>query len=296
MNKPKIVWLSAITCNGNTHSFLAASSIRLELFLSQFDLLHPSLNLDYSIEQILSLQSIDFLVIEGSITKNKAIHSIDGKTSYNTLKKLSKISKYIICAGSCSSFGGIHKQINPDEVFSVSESLGKHFKSPLSNHLVINLSGCPAHPEWILQTIFSLQKNKKIDLDNLNRPVALYSSLAHHGCNRNEYFEWKVEAKGFGHKEGCLFYNEGCQGPMTHSSCNTILWNEISSKTKVGMPCIGCTEPDFPKNNLFSTKKFMGIPAILPVGISTRGYLSMAGVAKTFKIDRLHKKLIDENS
>ena len=23
-------------------------------------------------------------------------------------------------------------------------------------------------------------------------------------------------------KEGCLFYEQGCRGPMTHSSCNKI--------------------------------------------------------------------------
>lgn len=295
MNNPKVVWLSAITCNGNTHSFLASSNSRFELFLDSFEFIHPSLCLDYSISKLLEMQQIDYLLVEGAFSKNKNIHSLDGKTTNFVLKKLAKISNYIICVGSCSSFGGLHKQINPEEITSVQEVLGTNFKS-LMNHNIINLSGCPSHPEWVLQTIFTIAKNKKIALDELNRPLALYSSLAHHGCNRNEYFEWKVESKGFGTKEGCLFYNEGCQGPITHSSCNTILWNEISSKTKVGMPCIGCTEPDFPKSNLFSTKKFMGIPAVLPIGISTRGYLAMAGVAKTFKIDRLHKKLINENN
>ena len=43
-------------------------------------------------------------------------------------------------------------------------------------------------------------------------------------------------------KRVVLFYEQGCRGPMTHSSCNKILWNEVSSKTRVGMPCIGCTE------------------------------------------------------
>ncbi|MFA6740247.1 MAG: Ni/Fe hydrogenase, partial [Arcobacteraceae bacterium] len=81
--------------------------------------------------------------------------------------------------------------------------------------------------------------------------------------------------------------------PMTHSSCNKILWNDISSKTRVGMPCIGCTEMDFPRNDMLETKKNIGIPHDVPLGISKRAYLSMTGVAKTFRIDRLHKKLME---
>ena len=42
---------------------------------------------------------------------------------------------------------------------------------------------------------------------------------------------------------------------MSHSSCNKILWNDINSKTRAGMPCIGCTEVDFPRNDMFETKK-----------------------------------------
>jgi hydrogenase small subunit len=83
---------------------------------------------------------------------------------------------------------------------------------------------------------------------------------------------------------------------MTHSSCNKILWNDTSSKTRVGMPCIGCTEVDFPKENLFETKKNMGIPAMVPLGISKRAYLSITGVAKTFTIPRLNQKLMNNEN
>src|SRR5689334_24729112 len=41
-------------------------------------------------------------------------------------------------------------------------------------------------------------------------------------------------------------FRSGCRGPMTHSPCNRILWNRQSSKTRAGMPCMGCTEPEFP--------------------------------------------------
>ena len=194
--------------------------------------------------------------------------------------------------GSCASYGGIHaKFAQNSDVLGINEAINKEILKTLK-HEIINLTGCPVHPEWILQTLFTLKTYGKIAIDEVGRPKELYGTLAHHGCTRNEYFEWKVEGD-FGQKEGCLFYDQGCRAPMTHSSCNKILWNDINSKTRAGMPCIGCTELDFPRNDMLETKKNIGIPHEVPLGISKRAYLSISGVAKTFKIDRLHKKLME---
>ena len=91
-----------------------------------------------------------------------------------------------------------------------------------------------------------------------------------------------------------MFYDHGCQAPFTHASCNKILWNEVNSKTRVGLPCFGCTEPTFPKANLFTTTKRMGVPENLPLGVGNRVYPTLAGVTKAFKIPRFDKKLLDD--
>ncbi len=160
---------------------------------------------------------------------------------------------------------------------------------------IINLPGCPPHPEWIVYILNMLSENKNIPLDELNRPKEIFSYTSHMGCSRNEYFEWKIDAEDFGMKEGCLFYIQGCQGPFTHSSCNKTLWNEVNSKPRAGTPCFGCTESSFPKKNLFATDTFMGIPANIPLGVSKRAYLTLSGIAKSLKNDRLSKKLIEYN-
>jgi uptake hydrogenase small subunit len=292
--KPTIVWFQAITCNGNTHSLLSANSSRFELFLNSFDFIyHPSLTIDKSLEDILNQkEEIDFLLIEGSISSDKDFFTISDDSTFNHLNKLASKSNYIIAVGSCASYGGVHAKFRQNEdICSINDAINKNILENIK-HKIVNLTGCPVHPEWILQTLFTLKTFGEIALDELGRPKELYSTLAHHGCTRNEYFEWKVEGD-FGQKEGCLFYDQGCRGPMTHSSCNKILWNDISSKTRVGMPCIGCTEIDFPRNDMLETKKNIGIPYEVPLGISKRAYLSISGVAKTFKIDRLHKKLME---
>ncbi len=292
--KPTIVWFQAITCNGNTHSLLSANASRLELFFDSFNLIyHPSLTIEKTLDDILTQnEKIDFLLIEGAITSNEKFFSISNDSTFNLLNKLSSKSKYIIAVGSCASNGGMHAKFTQnDDICGINDSINEQTINKLE-HSIINLTGCPVHPEWILQTLFTLKNYGKMQLDEQKRPKELYSTLAHHGCTRNEYFEWKVEGS-FGEKEGCLFYDQGCRGPMTHSSCNKILWNDISSKTRVGMPCIGCTESDFPRENMLETKKNIGIPQEVPLGISKRAYLSITGIAKTFKIDRLNKKLMD---
>ena len=293
-DKPTVVWFQAITCNGNTHSLLSANSSRLELFFDSFNLIyHPSLTIEKTLDDILNLnEQIDFLLIEGAITSNEKFFSISNDSTFNLLNKLALKSKYIIAVGSCASNGGIHAKFTQNnDIKAINDSIDKETINKLE-HSIVNLTGCPVHPEWILQTLFSLRDYGKMNLDEEKRPRELYSTLAHHGCTRNEYFEWKIEGS-FGAKEGCLFYDQGCRGPMTHSSCNKILWNDISSKTRVGMPCIGCTESDFPRENMLETKKNIGIPFEVPLGISKRAYLSLTGIAKTFKIDRLNKKLMD---
>lgn len=289
--KPKLLWFQGLTCNGNTHSFLNLPN--LEQLLNQFDILyHPSLPSRLSFEELTSFEeSCDIFIFEGTYDP---LMRRNGVLIQDFLAHYAKDAAYIIAAGSCASFGGMFKASSPERnsglIFNEEKSFG-----PLLEYAqkVINLSGCPIHPEWLAYTLNMILHVREIKVDALHRPIELYSNLAHHGCTRNEYFEWKIDAVNFGEKEGCLFYKQGCRAPMTHASCNKILWNEVNSKTRVGTPCFGCTEPDFPRSNLFTTKTNMSMPESVPLGVPKRSYFTLAAVAKTFHIKRLEGKLID---
>ena len=289
--KQKLLWIQGVTCNGNTHSFLNLPY--LESLLAKYELLyHPILPSKYTFRRIIELDlECDVLIFEGAFDPLMKRHDVLLK---DVLEYYSQKTRFIISAGSCASFGGVFKESAPQRnsglIFNESDPYGPSLKQ---KRKVINLSGCPIHPEWMGYTLSMIAQKREIQLDELHRPIELYSSLAHHGCTRNEYFEWKVDTKNFGEKEGCLFYQHGCRAPMTHSSCNKILWNDVSSKTRSGTPCFGCTEPDFPRSNLFSTQTNMSIPQDVPLGVSKRSYLTLAGIAKTFHIKRLEEKLID---
>ncbi len=272
--------------------------------MSRFEVLyHPAVSWEAdeteAVRKVLtSSEPLDVFILEGSV--GPGARKIAGKEFKTVVKEIARKSKFVIALGNCAVFGNIPAKRSPEVKglqFRFSEEggvLGKNYRS-LSGLPVINLSGCPAHPSWLSFVLLRILEGGKLKLDEKGRPVEIYAYLTHHGCPRNEYFEWKIETEELGRKEGCLFYHFGCRGPMTHSPCNRILWNGVSSKTRAGMPCVGCTEFDFPREDMFRTKHAMGIPEELPLGVSKRGYILLAGVAKTFAPERLKKRLIDEN-
>ena len=278
-SKPKVIWIDAVSCYGCSHSFYNYPHIK-ELF-EKIDLLyHPLLP-----SKEFKIQKSDILIIEGALKNN---FSRLGFELNGLISKLIKLSKKVVLIGTCAVYGGMFGE----GVLFNKDKKGKFFKCC---EKMIAIPGCPPHSEWIAYVIEMIIKDKKILLDEEFRPKEIFAYTSHMGCVRNEYFEWKIDAKSFGEKEGCLFYEQGCQGPFTHSSCNRILWNEVNSKQRAGTPCFGCTEKTFPKKDLFKTETFMGIPANIPLGVSKRAYLTLAGIAKSLKNERLEGKLIDED-
>jgi hydrogenase small subunit len=221
------------------------------------------------------------------------------------INDLSQRAGYVVAVGDCACWGGIPAaEPNPTGATGIQFHkaakggfLGPDYRSQ-AGLPVVNIPGCPAHPDWMTQTLMSILVGRGADivLDEFQRPADVFAGLAHDGCTRNEYFEFKVDGD-FGEKEGCLFGEHGCQGTLTHSSCNRILWNRQSSKTRAGVPCFGCTEPDFPTFDFFHTKKGLGgIPAELPLGVSRARYVAMAGAAMAACTPRLKKKMIEGRS
>ncbi len=280
----RVFWLQRFACCGNTHSFLNYENF--SSLLERVELIyHPSLSLKPQEEAIRELlkekKGVEILVVEG------AVRYEDRETV-----ELCRLADFVLAVGNCAVYGNIPALGDKDIcglTYRFKEKgglLGRDFLSG-AGLPVINLSGCPAHPEWIVGTILMLLEGIRPELDQWGRPKEFYSSLTHWGCTRNEYFEWKVEAEELGSKRGCLFYHFGCRGPLSFSSCNTILWNGVSSKTRAGTPCFGCTEYDFPRMGLWETRQYAGIPAELPIGVSKRGYIMLSGVAKMFAPERL---------
>lgn len=152
---------------------------------------------------------------------------------------------------------------------------------------MINLPGCPCHCDVLVGTLSALINGTPLELGRNNTPLEWYNILVHQGCTRNEYHEYRVEEKRFGDK-GCMFFYLGCHGPLAYGPCNKLLWNRRSSKTRVGVPCFGCTRPDFPQAYpFFETRNIEGIPIELPDGVSRAHYMAYKGMAAAAAPKRL---------
>ena len=133
---------------------------------------------------------------------------------------------------------------------------------------VINVPGCPAHPDWITQILVALATGRAGD--HRARRTAPAADLLQdlHPDRLHPRPVLRVQAgdhasSASGTRTGACSTSLGCRGPMTHSPCNRILWNRQSSKTRAGMPCTGCTEPEYPffdlaPGTVFKTQKVSG--------------------------------------
>ena len=301
-----LIWLKGGACSGNTMSFLNAeqpSVIELVMDFGINMLYHPSIGLEIG-EQVKEILNdalsgrvkVDIFVFEGTVIQGPQgtgkMNIFAGRPTMEWVKAMAQVADFVVAVGDCASWGGIIA-VPPNPT----ESTGMQFhKSQKGGFLgpdfisqgglpVINIPGCPAHPDWMTQILVALATGRAKDIlfDNYHRPRTFFTDFVQTGCPNTGSFNKKISG-GFGKRGGCLFYEVGCRGSMTHSSCNRILWNRTSSKTRANHPCLGCTEPGFPHNDLkkgsvFKTMKYLGIlPKEVPAGESKLMYYFKSAV------------------
>ncbi len=302
---PNIVWIQTGACSGDSMSLLCADSPSLEGILQRYDLhllWHPSLTAGSSFGTVLASllagrEALDILCIEGSLMIGP-----DGSGRYDTwrgrpkidiVRELAPLAGHVLAMGTCAAYGGVHAAPpNPTDCTGLQFHktvpgglLGSEWRSR-HGQPVINVAGCPAHPNTITKVLAMLAAGMPLTLDVWGRPAALFGSLVHQGCTRNEYHEYDIEDESLGGR-GCMFFSLGCRGPQTQAACNTELWNGHSSKTRAGVPCFGCTSPDFPSGQMFVTPKIGTVPKFLPLGVVRAKYLAYKNLARAAAPERV---------
>jgi len=171
----------------------------------------------------------------------------DGRpvTMETRLEELARDALAILAVGTCAAFGGI-SAADPNP--SGAQPVSKVLEAKGINKLLINIPGCPPHPDWFVGTVASILLYglpKAEELDDNRRPLAFYGKLIHENCPRRAYFDEGKFAKKPG-DEGCL-YELGCKGPITYADCPLRRWNNGTNWViGAGAPCNGCTQPEFP--------------------------------------------------
>lgn len=207
------------------------------------------------------------------------------------VRRLAAVAGYTMAVGTCAAYGGITAGgDNPTDACGLQYDgdepgglLGAAFRSK-AGLPVVNVAGCPTHPGWVLETLMMLSAGMlgERELDALGRPRFYADQLVHHGCTRNEYYEFKASAEKPSDL-GCMMENMGCKGTQAHADCNTRLWNGVGSCTRGGYACISCTEPGFeePGHPFHETPKVAGIPIGLPTDMPKAWFVALASLSKS---------------
>ncbi len=245
--KVPVIWLTGAGCTGCSISLLNAVNPTVDqLLINTLDVgFHPALMAAAGDLAVTSARSMAqaggyILVIEGGIPTGLGgdtcfVWSESGKrvTMAEAVASLAAQAKYVVAVGTCAAYGGIPGAYSPTATQGVGTFLGR---------TVVNLPGCPAHPDWIIGTLAQVIGGTIPDLDTYGRPVNYYAVTVHEKCPRKDF----EEASALGQPNRCM-EEIGCRGPQTYADCPSRLWNNKQSWCiAVNSPCIACTEPSFP--------------------------------------------------
>ena len=252
--KPTVIWLELMICTGD---YLSVANT---LHPNMRELLFDTINLTFSntmmaaegdmaIEALIKTVEREkgefILIAEGTVPlkangKYGAIGHRDGKlfTDLEAIRYVAPKAKYIMAVGTCASFGGPYSaKPNPSGSVPVHKVVDQQ---------VINVPGCPVHPDWAIGTLTHLLLYGVPNLDAFNRPTVFFGRRIHDWCPRRQHFDNGDFAQHPG-EEKCT-YKIGCKGPVTFADCPTRQWigEHYSWPVGANSPCIGCVNPDFP--------------------------------------------------
>ncbi|MBO8128521.1 MAG: hydrogenase small subunit [Peptococcaceae bacterium] len=253
-NRLPVIWLGTNTCAGDSISLLnsldpgyrAIISDLIDLRYYHFGMPAEGDKSTGVLEDTLAERPGEYvLIVEGTIpTRSNGLYCVIGNrrgkpfTALDAVQELGAAARYVVAVGTCASFGGPYAaHPNPSDGKAVHKVLDRQ---------VINVPGCPAHPDWIVGTLAHLVWYGEPELDEYNRPTLFYGETIHNLCQRRHYFDSGIFSAHPG--EPWCMYKAGCKGPVTFADCPYRQWNgeHLNWPVKANTPCIGCVSPEFP--------------------------------------------------
>jgi len=268
--RPPVLWLAGQSCTGCSVSLLnTMHPLIAELLLKVISLNYHSTVMggegDVAVASIFDTAKANkgqfFMVVEGAVPV-----AADGRycvvAEYRhkeyalteMLKATAPDAAAVIAVGTCAAFGGIPAAKGST---TGAKSVSAFFKEQKITTPVVNLGGCPPHPDWIVGTIalaLKLIKEKGMAgglgevlkaLDAHGRPLPFYGENVHENCPFLKNYDDGKMCSCFTQKDGCR-YDLGCKGPGAHCDSPKRRWNGGVNWCVENAVCIGCTEKNFP--------------------------------------------------
>ncbi len=284
LSETKILWLHGAECTGCTESLLnggdpdvlvALQALNAKLayhetllagqgiFVDGKPANTSELNSEILVDELIA-EGNYILVVEGAIPNGPEgsgrFFMVGNRTFKELFAKAAGNATAILAVGTCAAYGGINSASSAiaeltdyrGVAFTKNNSYGGMLQELGINKPVINIPGCPSHPDWMLLTLSAVVLGKiRIPgdlpsvLDSYGRPKAYFDEDVHDECPRHDYYEdEEFDTEIGGHK--CLF-KLGCKGKHANADCSIRKWNGGTSMCiQAGSPCIACVEPGFP--------------------------------------------------
>ncbi|MEW5898092.1 MAG: hyaluronate lyase, partial [Bacillota bacterium] len=172
--RPPVIFLGTNTCAGDMFSLLNSLDPGYrEMLTGLIDCRYNYLLMAAEGEMALNaLEEIAkqfsgryILVVEGSVpTRSNGLYCVIGYkngqavTALQAVRKLGPGARYVVALGTCAAFGGPYAAApNPSGSVPVQAVLDRP---------VINVPGCPVHPDWFMGTLVHLLLYGEPELDN----------------------------------------------------------------------------------------------------------------------------------
>lgn len=264
--RTQVIWIQAQSCSGCSVSLLNKMDPSIVSVITEYISLNYHQTLmggtghaaTIVLEEAVKKNRKDFvLIVEGSIPtkdyKYCTIGEMDGRLigAREWIEKLGANAKALVSVGTCAAYGGIPAgemrdgSGNPTGAISLAQLM--------KGKTVLNIPGCPPHPDWMVGTLLHVLLKGMPELDEYNRPKMYFGKTVHEQCERLSDYKAGKFAKHWG-DEGCL-YNVGCLGMDSCCDIPARKWlGGVNSCTGCGAGCIGCTEdvfPDYGKRGVF---------------------------------------------
>jgi len=244
-----VLWLQGQACSGCSVSFLNAAYPDVAAVLTQY------ISVDYhttlsAAAGATALEALErrmaagnyLLVVEGAVPAGMPLACRVGDEPFTQLlTRAARRATAVVALGTCAAFGGVPAAPpNPTGAVSVPKFLGP----ALGSTPLINLPGCPAHPDWLIGTLVHLLRAGVPPLTEDLSPAMFYGTVIHERCPQFHLYNAGQFAHFFG-DAGCLF-NLGCLGIRTYADCSIRRWNNRNNWcVEAGAPCVGCARPEF---------------------------------------------------
>lgn len=268
--RPAVLWLQGQGCTGCSVTLLNnvnpnIADILLKVISLEF---HPTVmgcEGEQAIEHLRKVAEARkgkfFVVVEGAIPVGAdGKYCIIGEAGHKEIsmvdmvKELAPNAAAVLAIGTCAAFGGIPAAKGSETgAMGVADFLKKEgIATP-----VVNISGCPPQPDWIVGTlVLALGLIKEMGLqaglaevvkvlDKEGRPTPFYGQNVHNNCPYLKDFDNDKFCATFTQKDGCR-YDLGCKGPSANCDSFKRHWNGGVNWCIANATCIGCTESDFP--------------------------------------------------